>query len=550
MQLNITHSLGAGEDTARSQVAAKLTQALALHRAGDSVQAQVLYDEIRQVHPEHFEALHMSGIIALAANEPKRAVELIERAMQTNPQNAAAHTHLGNARLALADYDSAMACYDRAAALDPNHADTYYNRGNALLDSNRYEEAIADFDRAIAVKPDFSLAYTNRGIALAGTGQDGAAVASFDRAIAIGGGSAEAHYNRGIVLQTLQRFDAALDSYSRAIEMNSVYAEAYVNRAMVLLLLGRFDQGWKDFEWRWMKTGSSGILSRPDFRQPLWLGDEPIANKTILLIGEQGSGDVLQFCRYARLVADLGAKVILQVHQPLKNLLANLPGVSQLAPHGEPLPHFDCYCPLMSLPLVFKSDLTTIPAAVRYLKSDPDKVRRWGEKLGARSKPRVGLVWSGGFRPDQPEMWAVNNRRNIPLAELAPLNRSDIEFYSLQKGQPAESELIDLISSRWDGPHLIDHTSLLADFSDTAALIEHLDLVISVDTSTAHLAGALGKPVWMLNRFDTCWRWLLDRTDSPWYPTLRLYRQDHPGDWSAVVQRVGMDLAKVAAGAG
>ena len=168
----------------------------------------------------------------------------------------------------------------------------------------------------------------------------------------------------------------------------------------------------------------------------------------------------------------------------------------------------------------------------------------WQAKLGDKNKPRVGLVWSGGFRPNQPEVWSVNSRRNIPLAKLAALKNPDIEFYSLQKGQPAESELAELISDNWGGPNLVDYTSLLNDFSDTAALIENLDLVISVDTSTAHLAGALGKPVWILNRFDTCWRWLLERTDSPWYPTAKLYRQQKAGDWDAVVQRVKADLIR------
>ena len=197
---------------------------------------------------------------------------------------------------------------------------------------------------------------------------------------------------------------------------------------------------------------------------------------------------------------------------------------------------------MLSLPLAFGTTLETIPANIPYLKANAEKSLFWQEKLGEKTKPRVGLVWSGGFRPNQPEVWSVNRRRNIPLAKLAALKNSDIEFYSLQKGQPAESELAELMRDNWDGPPIIDFTNLLNDFSDTAALVKNLDLVIAVDTSIAHLAGALGKPVWMLNRFDTCWRWLLDRTDSPWYPTARLYRQEKAGDWDTVVQRVKTDL--------
>jgi hypothetical protein len=224
------------------------------------------------------------------------------------------------------------------------------------------------------------------------------------------------------------------------------------------------------------------------------------------------------------------------------NLLSSFSSVAQLAEKGSPLPPFDYQCPLMSLPLAFKTSLSNIPANVPYLKSNLEKSLFWKEKLGEKIKLRVGLVWSGGFRPNQPELWSVNKRRNIPLAKLTVLKNLDIDFYSLQKGQPAESELAELIRDNWDGPHIVDFTSLLHDFSDTAALIENLDLIISVDTSTAHLAGALGQPVWILNRFDTDWRWLLDRSDSPWYPTVKLYRQEKAGDWDDVVQRVKADL--------
>jgi hypothetical protein len=265
----------------------------------------------------------------------------------------------------------------------------------------------------------------------------------------------------------------------------------------------------------------SGLVGR-NFSRPLWLGNDSIAGKTVLLHSEQGFGDTIQFCRYAKLSADLGAKVVLEIYKPLLSLFAPLDGVTQLVARGNDLPSFDYHCPLMSLRLAFKTVLSNIPANTPYLKADAEKSLFWREKLGAKNKPRVGLVWSGGFRPNQPELCAVNRRRNIPLAKLAALKNPDIEFYSLQKGEAAETELAELMPDHWDGPRIIDITGLLDDFSDTAALIENLDLVISVDTSTAHLAGALGKPVWILHRFDTCWRWLLDRTDGPWYPTARL----------------------------
>ena len=292
-----------------------------------------------------------------------------------------------------------------------------------------------------------------------------------------------------------------------------------------------------------MEMGNRAIEKRKaNFTQPLWRGSNEITGKTILLHAEQGFGDTIQFCRYVPLVLKCGARVVLEVPKPLHALMSTLPGNAQIVSRGDPLPEFEYQCPLMSLPLAFKTTLSNIPANIPYLKTIPDKSHFWSEKLGATDKLRVGLVWSGGFRPDQPELQQVNQRRNIPLAKFAPLKHTDIEFYSLQKGQPAETELAEIIRHKWDGPHIFDFTSLLNDFSDTAALVENLDLVISVDTSAAHLAGAIGKPAWILNRFDTDWRWLLDRTDSPWYPTVKLYRQEKAANWDGVIQRIKDDL--------
>jgi hypothetical protein len=335
--------------------------------------------------------------------------------------------------------------------------------------------------------------------------------------------------------------DAALASYNQAIVLEPDFVAAHQNRGYARLLSGDYANGLADHEYR-LKSGAL-ISLRRDFRQPPWNGTESIGGKTILLYGEQGLGDTLQFCRYAKSVAELGARVLLEVPGPLESLLTSLEGVAQVLPHGAALPELDFHCSLMSLPYIFKTTLATIPTQIPYLRSDSAKVRYWQEKMGEKRKPRIGLVWSGGLRPDRPELC----RRNIPLQKLAPLYRPEVDFYSLQKGQPAESELASLSLDEWGGSKPLDYTDLLHDFSDTAALVENLDLIITVDTSTAHLAAALGKPVWLLNRFDSCWRWLLDRTDSPWYPTIRLYRQPKAGDWDSVIEAVGSDLARVAA---
>lgn len=561
---------------------AKLQQAIALHQQGHLMRARSIYEKILKIQPRHFDALHLSGVIAAQTNDPARAVQLIGKAIGIDPNNAAAYCNQGSAFRELGQLESALACYDRAIAIRPNYAEAYINRsivqrelrqwdaalescdqaiailpnhaeaycgrGKVFKELKQWDAALASYDRAIALKPNFAEAYSERGIALRELSQWDAALGSYERAIAIDGNHVNAYLNRGNVLKEINELEAALASFNHAISIKADFATAHCNRSTILLLRGDFENGWRDYEWRWKDKHSTVIKQKRNFPQPLWRGGKSLAGKTILLHHEQGLGDTLQFCRYATLVADLGARVILQVPKPLCSLLTSIEGVSQVVAEGEALPAFDTFCPLMSLPLAFGTTLSTIPARVPYVTSATDKTRFWKEKLGEKTRPRVGLVWSGGFRTNRPEVWAVHNRRNIPLAKLVSLKHPEIEFFSLQKGQPAESELADLTSNGWDGPAMIDHASLLHDFSDTAALIELLDLVISVDTSTAHLAGALGKPVWLVNRFDTCWRWLLDRTDSPWYPTARIYRQTQVGDWDDVVERVRKDLPQVLTG--
>ena len=598
------------QNQAATALQMKFSQAITLHQQGRIIEAESIYREILRRQPEHFDALHLLGVIAIQTRHTEQGVELIRKAIGLNANNAAAYQNLGKALLDLKRPDEALASYDKAIALKPDYAEAYNSRGNvqlrlkhpdealadyekaialrpdyaeahnsrgsALLDLERPEEALASYNKAIALKRDFAGAYNNRGNALRNLkrladalasynkaialkpnfaeaynnrgnmlsyfNRQEEALASYDKAIALKPDYAEAYNNRGLALRDLKRPDEALANYDRAITLEKNFAEAHWNKSLCLLQLGRFEQGWLEYEWRWkIRVPRSSMRSFP---KPLWLGEDPLVDKAILLYSEQGFGDTIQFCRYAKLVADLGARVILEVPNPLISLLGNLSGVAQLAKEGSPLPQFDYQCPLVSLPLAFKTNLSNIPAKIPYLNANLEKSRFWKEKLGEKDKLRVGLVWSGGFRPNQPEVWAVNLRRNIPLEKLALLKDPDIEFYSLQKGEPAESELGELISRHWDGPHIFDFTSLLNDFSDTAAFVENLDLVISVDTATAHLAGALGKPVWILNRFDSDWRWLLDRTDSPWYPTARLYGQQKVGDWDNVVRRVKTDLVR------
>jgi lipoprotein NlpI len=559
---------------------AMLQKGALLHQNGQLDQAQSIYEQVLKVQPRHARALHLLGMLFGQSSDFKRALNLLNRAISLDPNNAAAHIDRGKTLKELGRYDAALASYNKAIALRPDYALAYCNRGTVYRAQFNDQAALDSYDQAIALQPDYAEAHYNRGVVLEERRQWDAALASYNHAIAVKPDHAQAHCNRGNVLRELNLLDAALASYEHALairaddaaacsnrgnllrELQQVQAavasctqaikidpnsvEGHLNRSLALLLSGDYENGWVEYEWRWKVKHLASSKARPQLTQPLWLGEESIAGKTILLHAEQGLGDTLQFCRYVKLVADQGARVILEVPKPLETLLADVAGVTMVVGMGDAKPHYDFHAPLLSLPLAFKTTLSTVPAHMPYLRSNAQKVHSWKQQLGRRTRPRVGLVWSGGFRADQPELWAVNNRRNIPLASLAPLGDADVEFYSLQKGQPAESELSQLTCGRWNGPHVINHTTLLHDFADTAALIENLDLVISVDTSTAHLAGALGKPVWILNRFDTCWRWLLHRTDSPWYPTVRLYRQERVGNWHGVVERVRTDLMQFA----
>lgn len=465
-----------------------------------------------------------------------------ERALGLSPEIAEAHYNRGIALQDLGRFEAALECYALAIGVRPAYADAYINRANLLSKLGRLEEAHEDLERARSLKPDSPELHINLGNVLRRLGRFEDALDSCRRAVRLKPESPEAHLNLGAALYDLNEPRAAVESYDRALALRPDFAGAHQNRAYALLLAGDFARGWLDHEWRWKNEHDPLWSERERFAPPPWLGDEPIAGKRILLHAEQGLGDTIQFCRFVRWVADLGATVVLEIPDALASLLRGLDGVSQLIVRGEPLPPFDFHCPLMSLPLAFKTRPSTIPARVPYLRSDPAKLSYWKERLGAARRPRVGLVWSGGFRPDQPQLWTVNQRRNVPLAKLARLRDCNVDFFSLQKGREARAELAKLVAERWDGPTIVDLAAELADFADTAAAIESLDLVISVDTSVLHMAGALGKPVWLLNRFDTCWRWFLRGTDSPWYPTLTLYRQTRAGDWDGVIERVRADL--------
>ena len=424
--------------------------------------------------------------------------------------------------------DDALACYDLALAAKPDYADALLNRAGALIQLERWADALSCYDRARALGVETAATLLGRGSALHELRRHKEALACFDRALTLAPDDAAALNNRGAALQELQRYDDALASYARAVALRPDYAEAHYNNGVCRLLQGDLDGGWPEFEWRWQTAAVADY--NPPFARPLWLGREEIAGKTLLLHPEFGLGDTLQFCRYARLAAARGARVVLQVQPALKTLLSGMPGVEVIA-RGEVAPDHDFHCPLLSLPLAFGTRLDTIPAAAPYVAAAPDLIAKWTRRLGPRTRPRVGLVWSGN--PKQPN----DRNRSSRLAALRPLLGLPAQFVVLQTEMRGEDRAV--LAAH---PEIAHFEGEFADFADTAALMALMDLVITVDTSGAHLAGAMARPAWVMLAHVPDWRWLLGRDDCPWYPTMRLFRQPKAGDWASVVQRIGREL--------
>ena len=461
----------------------------------------------------------------------EEAVLAYRRAIELKADVVESHNNLGNALANLGRLDEAVAACRKAIELNPNLAEPYNNLGNALQGLGRQEEAIAAYAKAIALNPHFPDPHSNLGNALQDLERLEEAVAAYGRAIELRPAFAESHNNLGNALRGLGRMDEAMRSYQRAIDLKPDYADAHVNQSMSKLRLGQFESGWSQYEWRWNVARTA--KDKRNFDQPLWLARESLAGKTILLHAEQGLGDTIQFCRYASMVAALGATVILEVQKPLVEVLSGLQGVAHVVARGDALPEFDYHCPLLSLPLAFGTDLNSIPASPGYLKANPQRVAKWENRLGPKTARRIGFVWAGRATNSN------DSRRSILLKDMMTLMRPGHQCVSLQFEMRAGDR--ELLAARED---IHDFGADLIDFADTAALIEVLDGVVTVDTSVAHLAGALGRPVSILLHFDNDWRWLLDRTDSPWYPSARLFRQRTIGDWASVIENVAKEMGQ------
>lgn len=469
--------------------------------------------------------------VLFQAGRLDQARALCEQVVASDPLNADGLNLLGVIFAEDRLYGDAITRFQNALRISPDHVDAWRNQGVALSDLGLLDEALASFDQVVARRPSLSQGHALRAMTLFRLGRFEEAVRAHGPILESTGQDAAMTANLATALLWSGRASEAFEAFDRAVTLAPEYPSARVNRALAKLLHGDLAEGFRDYEWRWQQPGVAS--ARRDYPQPLWTGQMPLAGKTILLHREQGFGDTIQFCRYAVLAARSGARVILEVQPALARLVRTLRADITVIATGEPIPEFDLHCPLMSLPIGFATTMETIPAEVPYLFADPARVAAWGELLPVPDGKRIGLVWAGGSWTGHADHAGYDRRRSMPLSALTPLmSISGCDFVSLQVG-PAVSQA----ARPHSGVSLRMYTDELRDFSDTAALIQTLDLVVGVDTSVIHLAGALGKPVWLLNRFDTDWRWLLDRDDSPWYPTLRQFRQSVPGDWDGVVRR-------------
>jgi tetratricopeptide (TPR) repeat protein len=506
-------------------------QASGAFHDGDLDKAERLCGGILEHRPDDFDALHLLGMVNFQRRRMVEALRLLAAALKANPDSSDTMSNLGLALHTVGRYEEATLWYRHALNIAPDHPEILYNFGNACLELGRFAEARSRYDAALAIVPAHAGALVNRGNALLRLNELEAALASYDAALVAMPGHPQILTNRGHVLRRLGQPVEALAEFDKAMAVAPEFAEAHFESAMTHLSLGDFETGWKAYEWRW-KTGAFAPRRR-SFQAPQWQGGEPVAGKTILLHAEQGFGDTIQLIRYARLLAQMGAQVVCEVQAELQPLLSQLDGVSVIA-SGEPLPSFDLHCPLFSLPFALKTRLETIPTDVPYLAASAERQAYWRNRL-PQGRPRAGFVWSGSaaHRSDA--------ARSIPLARLAALFR-DLRLSCVSLQTELRGTDSDVLR---DLPKLMHLGGEIRDFADTAAIISLLDIVVSVDTVVAHLAGAIGKPVLILLPHVADFRWMREREDTPWYPTAKLLRQPAAGDWDSVIARLHDELSRL-----
>jgi len=500
-----------------------VNRGITLLELGDLEEAGVSFHRALMLRPNYADAHLGQGNALRAQGHLAQALESYDRALTLRPDHADTLVNRGVVLAELERADEALQCFDRALALQPHDAEALYNRGRTLADLLRPQEAMESYDRALAVQPGHADTLSNRGVVLASLGRHAQALESYDRALAIKP-IATSLSNRGNSLVALKRFDDALASFDQALALNPSHPGAHWNKSLCLLLLGRFAQAWPLHEWR-KKLAHHASLH--PYEDRLWHGAEDISGKTLLVYSEQGLGDIIQFCRYLPLVAARGAKVVFSVRDPLVRLMQSFSrhGVT-VAPRSAAI-DFDYATPLMSLPLAL-GIFDPVPASAPYLYAEPERIALWRDRIGSAGL-RVGISWQGS---------GADQGTAIPLRSFEAMAQiPNVRLISLQKNEGSDQlrnlppgMKVETLGADFDaGPEA---------FLDTAAVMETLDLIITIDTSIAHLAGALGRPAWVALKHVPDWRWLLDRADSDWYPTLKLFRQPADGDWSGLVAQM------------
>ena len=512
-------------------VEAELSLGDALRALGRAAEALAACERALAVDAARAAAHAGRGAALRALGRMREAVAAQERAVALAPADAGLRFGLGVALQAAQAMADAAEAYRAALAIDPRHVPALANLALALGALGRHDAALAAADEALALAPGLAEAHGARASALRATGRAEEALAAIDAALALAPGNAPFHANRANALRDLGRLAEARDACDRAVALEPGLADARRNRAMLMLLAGDWEAGWREWEWRKRSSEPSGDRFPG---RPAWTGAGDLAGRRVFLHWEQGFGDTIQFCRYAPLLAARGARVTLAVQEPLLRLARSLgPEVEVVGGAREPAGGFDLHCALMSLPLAFGTTPGSVPPPAP-LRAPPELEAAWAARLGPRDgRPRIGLAWSG--RPSH----ANDRNRSMPFAVLAPLLDAGMRWISVQQ----EIRPADEAALRADGR--VEHFGAeIGDFADTAALLGQLDLVLSVDTAVAHLAGTLGLPLWLLLPRDPDWRWLAGREDSPWYPSARLFRQAVPGDWAGVAGRVSAALAE------
>lgn len=523
----MTDSGGARAEQSSSNSNALFAQAVAEQQQGRALPALALYDQLLLADPAHALALNNRGGVLRDLKRLDEAYDSFNRALAAKPDFVEAHLNRGHLLRDAGHFEPAAADYGRVLALRPDHEPAYLLLGAALRELGRTEDAISIYRQALARRPDFFEAHSNLGNVLNDQGRLDEALAAYDQATALRPTSPDVHKNRGVTLVSMRRFDDALASFDQALALKPDMAEAQWNKALMLLTLGDYERGLPLYETRKRLRNAKGDRA---FDAPLWTGAEDLTGKVVFLHAEQGLGDTLLFARYAPMVRARGAHVVLAVQPQLVDLIVTIDPQVRVISDAMAPSAADFHLPLMSLPLAFGTTPHAIPAQARYIAADSVLAARWAERLGPRKRLRIGIAWAGA------RLAAKAQNRTLPLTALAPVLGLDADLFCLHHEVPAADQPAIRALPR------LQSFGAELDFANAAALIEHLDVVVTADTSLAHLAAALGKAVFMLLPIVADWRWMLDRDDTPWYPTMRLFRQMQIGDWSAPVERAAAAL--------